>query len=294
MQHRNNSSQHKITTEGFSKMSSEEKILKFAEGFTTPEGLPEKDALNYLLTKMEKSKPVKVRKLSSYIRAAAAVFILMVGFYSVSIIFGKESVRTKLAEHKEFVLPDGSDVVLNADSKITWSDKHFNETRELTLRGEAYFDVKKGTQFIITTKNGSVEILGTQLDVFSRKDEFRVSCISGKVRVLANNQEQIILPGEKAELTSSGLVKYVKNDVERSISWVNGVFYFEDKPLVSIFDELERQFDVFVNYTGNKSRHITVSFSNKNLEEALDVICIPMDLSYDIPGNKKIKIFDKK
>ena len=293
MQHRNDSSQQQITPEEFSKMSSEEKILKFAEGFTTPAGMPEKEALNSLLLKMENIRPVKVRQLNVYIKAVAAVFLLVIGFYSVSKIFGRESIRTKLAEHTEFILPDGTNVVLNADSKIKWSDKHFNVSRELTLKGEAFFSVKKGSKFVIKTKNGSVEILGTQLDVFSRNDEFRVSCISGKVRVLSNNQEQIITPGEMAELTTKGLIKDTSTNVDESAAWKQGLFYFEDKPVVSIFEELERQFGVSIKYKNMSNRFITVTFSNKSLKEALDVICIPMELKYEI-NNKKVRIYQEQ
>ena len=292
MQQRNNSNRHKITSEEFSKMSSEEKILNFAEGFAPPEGVPENEALNLLLSKMDDTHPSKKRKLIVYIRATAAILLLVVGFYTVSTIFGKENVLTQLAEQKEFALPDGSNVVLNADSKIKWSEKHFNESRKLTLKGEAYFDVKKGNKFIIRTKNGNVEILGTQLNVFSRKNEFRVSCISGKVKVTAYNQEQIITPGEMAELTVGGLIKQSSDNIEETAAWKQGEFYFEDKPVVSIFEELERQFGVSIKYKDMEDRYITVAFSNKRLKEALDVICIPMGLEYEI-NNKEVKIYQK-
>ena len=80
--------------------------------------------------------------------------------------------------------------------------------------------------------------------------------------------------------------------MNQTISWQQGIFYFEDKPLVSIFAALERQFNVSVNFEGNKNRSITVAFSNKSLQEALDVICIPMGLKYEI-NNKKVDVSEK-
>ena len=95
-----------------------------------------------------------------------------------------------------------------------------------------------------------------------------------------------------AELTQNGLQKKLKNNMNQTISWQQGIFYFEDKPLVSIFAALERQFNVSVNFEGNKNRSITVAFSNKSLQEALDVICIPMGLKYEI-NNKKVDVSEK-
>lgn len=119
-----------------------------------------------------------------------------------------------------------------------------------------------------------------------------MSCISGKVSVKANNQQQIINPGEMVELTSGGLEKKAINNVGQTSAWRQGIFYFEDKPVVSIFAELERQFNVSVNFKGMEDRSITVAFSNKNLNEALDIICIPMGFAYEIE-NRKVTIYEK-
>ncbi len=293
MQQRNDSEKYNINPAEFNKMDSGERIMKMAEGLLLPPGKPEQQVLDALLAKIDESEPVKVIRLSKYLQAAAAVLVFLIGFYTVSTVFSKDKVTTQLAETTEFSLPDGSNVILNADSKITWSGKKFLAARELTLKGEAYFDVEKGSKFTIHTPNGNVEILGTQLNVYSRNNEFWVSCISGKVKVTSNGSEQIITPGEIARLTDSGLLKNSENNINQTISWQHGEFYFEDKPLVSIFDELERQFNVSVNFKSNKERTITVSFTNKNLQEALDVICIPMGLSYEIQNKGKVKIFEK-
>lgn len=286
MSERNDSEKYKITSAEFHKMDTEGKILNAMEGFRTPAGMSGEEALEALFKKAEARKPARIVRLSRYLQAAAAVVILLLGFYAVNNVFSRDKVRTAFAEQTEFNLPDGTKVALNAGSKITWSEKKFLDNRSLKLDGEAFFKVKKGSRFSINTKNGTVEILGTQLNVFSRNNEFWVSCLSGKVKVSSGSDVQMITPGEMAELTSTGLVKTTANNIEGTISWQNGVFYFEDKPLVSIFDALERQFDVNVSFEGNKDRSMTVTFSNKNLQEALDVICIPMGLKYEIKNNK--------
>jgi len=292
MTERNNSSQQKISPAEFGKMSPDEKILKFTEGFETPAGMPKNEALNKVLSKIENGTQSKTRKLTYYLRAAAAVAILILGIYGVSSVFSKSKMVTEMAQQTTFSLPDKSVVVMNADSKITWNNRKFNNSRNLRLNGEAYFDVQKGNKFVIETKNGTVEVLGTQLNVFSRNNEFRVSCISGKVRVASNTSEQIILPGETAELTTNGITKSAAQNPGKIIAWQQGIFYFEDKPVVSIFAELERQFNVSIKFNGMEDRYITATFSNKNLKEALDIVCIPMDLKYEIE-NKTITVYEK-
>jgi len=290
---KNDSKNKNFSSEEFNKMSSEEKILKIAEGLTPPPGIAENVALNSVLNRIEQSEPSKTFQIKRVFQAAAAVIVLLLSVYTLSSVFSKETISTKFAQQTEISLPDSSHVMLNAFSKIIWSRKHFAKKRLIALNGEAYFDVKKGSEFVIDTKNGTVEILGTQLNVFSRNDEFWVSCISGKVRVTSDNQQQTIIQGEMAELTSKGLIKTSKKHIEQTVSWTNGEFYFEDKPLVSIFAELERQFDVSINFENQEKRLITVGFSNKNLIEALDIVCIPMGLNYEVQKNQKIRIYQK-
>jgi ferric-dicitrate binding protein FerR (iron transport regulator) len=191
-------------------------------------------------------------------------------------------------------MPDGSLVSLNSGSKLVWNEKKFNRNRLVTLSGEAYFEIEKGGEFIIQTENGTVEILGTKLNVFSREKEFWVSCLTGKVGVETENSNQILLPGEIVELTSQGLEKRVLTEVNQTAAWKEGMFYFEDKPLVSIFAEIERQFDVSIQFEGDVNRSITVSFTNNKLEEVLDVVCIPMGLKYEVAKNNKVRIFENR
>lgn len=286
-------SENKITPEEFNKMSSEEKIMEVASGLKPPAGKPEDEVLDSLLNKIEQSSPTKSFQLKRFFQAAAAI-ILLLSIYSVHSYLTTDIIKTKFAEQTLVVLPDGTEVKLNADSKLVWNDKKFTKKRQLTLKGEAYFDVKKGDEFIIKTKNGNIEILGTQLNIYSRGNNFWVSCISGKVRVSANNQQQIISPSEMVELTNRGLIKSSSKTIDNTTSWKDGIFHFEDTPLNTIFDELERQFNVSIKFEGDDSRLATLDFSNKNINEALDVVCIPMELNYEIRNNKKITISGKE
>jgi len=279
-----------ISASEFSNLNSEEKIMKMAEGLTVPAGKDENRVLEAIFSKNEKPAGTKTIQLRRYFQAAAAVILLLIGIYSVSVIYSNQKIITGFGSQTQITLPDGSLVSLNSGSKLAWNEKKFNRNRLVTLSGEAYFEIKKGGEFMIETNNGTVQILGTKLNVFAREKEFWVSCLTGKVGVEADNSGQILLPGEMVELTSNGLEKTALTNVNQTAAWKEGVFYFEDKPLVSIFDEIERQFNVTIQFEGDTKRSITVSFTNKKLEEVLDVVCIPMGLNYEVDNKNKIRI----
>jgi ferric-dicitrate binding protein FerR (iron transport regulator) len=287
-------SKRQITATEFRNMNQEEKIMKMAEGLTVPQGRDENLVLEAIFSQTEKPAVTKTIQFRRYFQAAAAVILLLIGIYSVSVIYSNQRMSTGFGNQTQITLPDGSLVSLNSGSKLVWNEKKFNRNRLVTLSGEAYFEIEKGGEFIIQTENGTVEILGTKLNVFSREKEFWVSCLTGKVGVETENSNQILLPGEIVELTSQGLEKRVLTEVNQTAAWKEGMFYFEDKPLVSIFAEIERQFDVSIQFEGDVNRSITVSFTNNKLEEALDVVCIPMGLKYEVAKNNKVRIFENR
>jgi ferric-dicitrate binding protein FerR (iron transport regulator) len=287
-------SKRQITATEFRNMNQEEKIMKMAEGLTVPQGKDENLVLEAIFSQTEKPGVTKTIHFRRYFHAAAAVILLLIGIYSVSVIYSNQRMSTGFGNQTQITLPDGSLVSLNSGSKLVWNEKKFNRKRLVTLSGEAYFEIEKGGEFIIQTENGTVEILGTKLNVFSREKEFWVSCLTGKVGVETENSNQILLPGEIVELTSQGLEKRVLTEVNQTATWKEGMFYFEDKPLVSIFAEIERQFDVSIQFEGDVNRSITVSFTNNKLEEVLDVVCIPMGLKYEVAKNNKVRIFENR
>lgn len=279
-----------ISAAEFNSLNTDEKIMRMSSDLSIPEGKNQQQVLEAILSDASRKTQPKTIKLTKYFMAAAAIMLLLIGFYSVSLVFSNEKIKTEFASQTTVTLPDGTLVTLNAGSKLVWSNRSFDKERTVTVDGEAFFDVKKGSRFTIKTHNGNVTILGTQLNVFSRENEFRVSCITGKVGVSSGSSEVVLLPGEKAGLTNSVLQKTNSAHIEQTAAWKEGIFYFEDQPLVSIFGEIERQFNVSVQYNSDANRSITVSFTNKKLEEALDVICIPMGLKYEVDNKNKVRI----
>ncbi|HCY41640.1 MAG TPA: hypothetical protein DHV48_09845 [Prolixibacteraceae bacterium] len=278
----------------FDNLTTDEKIETFVQSYRVPQKKSKAEALELLRSKLDQQSIEKpTRSLRIYWSAAASVALIAllttVYFYTASssqIIAGK-------GQHLEYSLPDGSEVTVNADSKLSFSKSGFSEKRSLKLEGEAYFSVMKGNSFVVETKLGTVEVLGTTLNVYARDNGLSVSCLTGKVKITANGQTVIIEPGEKAELVDGTLKKITNISTDQMAGWRSGEFHFDNITLISIFEEIERQFDVKITTKGLENRFYTGGFTNKNLTEALEMVCLPMQLDYEIKNGNKIRIEPK-
>lgn len=278
----------------FDKLSTDEKVDIFVASYRVPQKKTKAEALEMLRSKIENKPQQKpFRNLRIYWSAAASIALIAllttIYFYQPT----SNEIIASRGQHIDYTLPDGSNVTVNAESKISFSESKFTKKRILELEGEAFFAVQKGSPFIVKTLSGTVEVLGTTLNVYARNDEMSVSCLTGKVQVTVGEQRIILAPGEKADLISGVLQKSSDISPEQMAGWRSGQFYFESVPLISIFDEIERQFDVEITSQGLEARLFTGGFSNGNLNEALETLSMTMNLEYEING-QKIEIRAKK
>ncbi|MEL7003584.1 MAG: FecR domain-containing protein [Bacteroidota bacterium] len=217
---------------------------------------------------------------------AASLLIFAIAYF---LIPGELVIESGRAEQVAHVLPDGSKVTLNADSEISYSKSDFNDRRIVNLKGEGFFEIEPGNKFIVMGVQGSVEVLGTSFNAYLRKGEISVSCFTGKVKVTRGSTQQNLNPGQ---ITKSGaendLSLPVPFDEDKTASWRSGDFYFDQVPFSEVLLEFERQFDIKIEYAGLEERIYTGYFNNKDLDEALKLVFIPMSLDYSLDGNKLI------
>jgi transmembrane sensor len=223
-------------------------------------------------------------KIRYFVGAIAAACLGLLFFYLPSLKNTKE-INTQIAQEVSETLPDGSSVRLNALSTISYSPQSWEKDRTIFLEGEAYFEVKKGSKFVVKTSKGEVEVLGTSFNIDSHGKDFSAVCTSGKVKVTntVNNTFVELIPGTNAFLNE-------KKELERAFdtnetSWLNGLYRFENKPMNIVIEELERQFDIKV-LMDHEISELAYSgfFYKKDLIKALESITWPMNLSYDING----------
>lgn len=280
----------------FDSLLASEKVELFVQGYRVPEMQTKAVTLEMIRRKMDQKSNIKpTRNLRVYWSAAASIVLIAllttVYFYLSP---NQNQILAGKGQHIDFTLPDGSEIKVNADSKVSYSVSGFTEKRVLEIAGEVFFSVQKGKPFVVKTHLGTVEVLGTTLNVFARGKEFNVSCLTGKVKVTVGEQSVTILPGEKVEWVGGALKKSNIDISEKEAGWIRGEFSFDNIPLISIFDEIERQFNVRIAAKGIENRFYTGTFTNTNLTEVLEMVCSPMNLDYEIKNGNKISIKPKK
>jgi len=167
-----------------------------------------------------------------------------------------EIISTPKQVINEYALPDGSFVTLNSNSKLVYP-KHFKgNTREVTIYGEAFFDVKPNPEkpFIINAGNARVKVVGTSFNVSAYPETETVEVVvkTGKVQVTNKNAEALsdanqvfLIPGEKGTLfNKSSILEKSQNSNLNYLAWKTRDFIFNDMPLNEVFQCLAKIFHV--------------------------------------------------
>ena len=186
-------------------------------------------------------------------------------------------------------------VKINAGSKLSYYPDEWDETRSIELQGEALFQVEKGGTFEVLTELGRVQVLGTVFNVYAREKKFTVACQSGLVAVtnLDGDLSREIGAGQLAVMEQNEIqVTKISNPIQIG-SWQNGDFYFSRTPLSEVVAELERQFNVAIEFDTSQKTTYTGYFSNKDLDKALTNVCTPLGLEYNFK-EKERKVLIKK
>jgi transmembrane sensor len=196
-------------------------------------------------------------------------------------------------EFATHVLPDGSQVFLNAQSSISYTPYWWSFDRQVNLEGEAFFEVAKGEKFTVNSKLGQTEVLGTSFNIYSRDQDYTVYCSTGKVKVSDQRGESVLLtPGSFTEVNNDKLAVSTKTETE-ALSWRLNKFVYNTTSLDKVFSDLERQYNITIAakkqirrkvYTGVFDR--TVSF-----KEALNIICLSFDLNFEETSSETFHVY---
>lgn len=171
----------------------------------------------------------------------------------------------------KIILPDKSAVWLNAASSLRYPTTFDKKERRVELTGEAYFEIaklkqhsdgiagaktKKRVPFIVTTKNQIIEVFGTHFNISSYDDEpfVKTTLLEGSVKVSSplTGNSKFLKSGQQAqeEVGSNQPIQVVDTDTEEAVAWKNDYFKFSNTKLVDVMKQLERWYNVKVEYTG--------------------------------------------
>ena len=202
----------------------------------------------------------------------------------------------------ELVLSDGTFVLLNPESELTYPVK-FDSTsvREVTLRGEGYFEVTKSSnRFVVNTGNMKLQVYGTTFNVISRDslpDE--AVLVEGVVSITPKNssdgKETVLHPGDKSFVDKLGQLTVTQTNLAEYTAKRNGYILFNGKTIKQIIPSLELFYDVHFSVKNEvaleKEEYVFSIKQHASLREALDVIEFVSDVKFLIEG-KEVKIVE--
>ena len=259
---------------------------------------------------------IKKRKSGKLVLAAASVVLLLSFLWNFQpetntfeTILPKEAIAenigdltnvsfiTERGDKKEIYLPDGSRIVLNADSELSYP-KAFNDSiREVTLIGEAFFDIKRDVTkpFIVNANNLKIRVLGTSFNVksYSKDERIETTLVTGKVELIKDEETPIILaPSQKAVFHKKDNKLEIEEvrSLEQVVSWREGKLIFNKTPLQEVVTDLERKYNtkIIINSKNLLNYEYTGTFDNLTIDEVLKLLTISSPIKYAINNGKII------
>ncbi len=201
-------------------------------------------------------------------------------------------IETPKGGQYQITLPDGSKVWLNAASSLRYPAVFHGNERRIQLTGEAYFEVSpdKSMPFRIETGNQLVEVLGTHFNIngYSNESAITTTLLEGLVKVadLTTKKEKFLKPGQVAVTTRNGGISIENVNKEQPVLWKDGFLVFDDIELKDIMRQLERWYNVNVDYSAIPKIRYNVHVSRDlNLSRVLETL--------EITGNVQFKIEDR-
>jgi transmembrane sensor len=203
----------------------------------------------------------------------------------------ENTLTTRRKEQYKVVLADGTNVWLNASSSIKYPTQFNGKYRDVTVTGEAYFEVAHNAAkpFRVISATQTIEVLGTHFNVNTYADEPAVSTtlLEGSVKVFNFNASKIIKPGEQAVLMGGQLDVRTAN-VEETVAWKNGYFRFNKENIESIMRKLSRWYDIDVVFDGPvpDEEYIGTCARSRNISEVLKVLQYSKSVHFKIEGRR--------
>ncbi len=285
-------------------------------------------AINTPETNVVLAKTVSIKKWSFAVAAVLIGLIFTIQFGIPSInesrnnSFKYNEIVAKRGTKSKLILPDGTQVWLNSESKLSYGASFNDSIREVTLEGEAYFDVvkDKNRPFIVKTSAISIRVLGTAFNVksYNQDPTIETTLVRGLIEVQKNNEPSaskiILRPNEKlvynkpeslnahdharlaidnkqAQLISiSPISKYIPDSARVETSWVYGRLIFDGDTFSELAEKMERWYNIKITI---KNQHLVANrfggvFENENVEEALKALQLITMFKYTIHDSEII------
>jgi len=253
---------------------------------------------NHFLKQIDAKPKDNVRTLESpsktysvWMRVAAALLMVVVSGFIINyfISANKTTVIETADATQEITLPDGSQVTLNKNSQLAYTNDFGKETRSVSLKGEAFFDVARDPQkrFVINVNEATVEVLGTSFNVqaYHAEKQLEVVVATGTVKLSVPNvkQEVTLQAGDRGVYarTEKQLTQITNTDIN-FLAWKTRKFIFMETDLYTVIETINHAYQTNITIAANvpATCMVTVIFDQQSLEAILNVLKTTLNLTY--------------
>jgi transmembrane sensor len=236
----------------------------------------------------------------SKMAASFLIFISVILYFSLSyqpipkespVVVNMVHKSTAFGQKLNVILPDGSAVVLNSGTTMSYPEIFSDNIRQIELEGEAYFEVRNDSErpFVVKSNHMEVRVLGTSFNFNTLHST--VTLTEGKVQFSDGDEQVILSKGQMARLSGTGLFEIDKFDYTQQIGWKDGIINIEDYTVAEIINILEKWYGVTINTKNvNMQKRFSGKFSHRSLENILEGLCFALDCNYKI-NNKNVEIY---
>lgn len=262
---------------------------KIHEGYEVP---------SYISVSQEDPKTISIGIRKWYQVAAVLTLLIGLGILFKTIVLKHESYEIVAVEGQYDIpgqLPDGSEVYLNQGARIVYKKSFNRKTREVTLYGEAYFDVvpNEDKSFIIHSSNTTTRVLGTRFNIHtdSLLKVVEVSVTEGRVEFYPdkNGMNRVQLGQGEQGVYNYATNKLCKDKIldKNFISWKTGVLEFDNAPIVHVFRSIEKHYNVKIisRDLELEDLNLTSKYSNQTLKEVFTELNLLMGIDYAISND---------
>ena len=282
---------------------------------TTPTTEQTEQAWQKFITPRRASSNMR-RSLYISITSAAAILVLMLVLWplmhtdssneSIQVFASLESpkeityteegermkVSTPAGTTTSITLGDGTQVLLSANSRLVYAKNFSADKREVTLTGEARFNVAKDANrpFIVRTKQIQTQVLGTVFDVKAYpQTPPDVTLYEGKVEVSLNGKSpRLMQPGEQATINKEGKLQLAQASADQG-KWTEGEFAFDNKKLIDVMIAIASWYNISVVCQHSRLLEERIYFHMERVKEVKDVLAVLNDM-----GIATFELTDKK
>jgi len=202
------------------------------------------------------------------------------------------TISTPYGGKYQVTLTDGTKVWLNAASTLVFPTVFKGATREVSLKGEGYFEVARNASkpFVVKVGDMQVDVLGTSFNIMAYEDEtaVRTTLLEGSVRVGAGEVSRALEVGEQGVWDKNGKMEVIHDaDVEQAVAWKNGLIQFHSAGMAVIMRQLTRWYNVQVVYASESIKNESFSGSipsSENISQVLKMLELTGTVHFDVTG----------